>query len=72
MLDVARQILTVIIIIVTVYCAATYNGTFSVQKKSIYELCSCSVYAAVTGPAGDKLWQEFFTTAITILHDDKL
>ena len=56
-----------------------YNGTFSVQKNSTHCVAALSVLPAITGQAGDKLWQpslidsrELVTTAITNLGEDKL
>ena len=58
----------------TVYCAATYNGTFSVQKKSTkcVHVAALSMPEVLTSQAGDKLWQEIVTTAITNPEEDKL
>ena len=42
------------------------------QKKSTNCVVSLSMPAAVTSQAGDKLWQEFVTTAITNPDEDKL
>ena len=51
-----------------------YSGTFSLQKKSksCVHVAALSMPAAVTGQAGDKLWQEIVTTAITNPDEDKL
>ena len=49
-----------------------YNGTFSVQKKRMNCVAALSMPVAVASQVGDKLWQEFVTTAITNPDEDKL
>ena len=56
-----------------------YNGTFSVQKNSTNCVAALSVPPAITGQAGDKLWQpslidsrELVTTSITNPGEEKL